>query len=85
MPGSPRTLVLTAQYRNHYYTEKLLGNLIGLGRLMRFVAREAKVKVGALTVISTHAEVDNPAASRSDIKRLIAECQVVNASRRSAA
>lgn len=24
-PGTPKTLLLTAQYRNHYYVEKLLG------------------------------------------------------------
>ena len=30
LPGKVRTMVLTAQYRNHYYIEKLLGNLIGL-------------------------------------------------------
>jgi hypothetical protein len=35
--------------------EKLLGNLVGLGRLMSFVAREGGLGVGALTVVSTHA------------------------------
>ena len=56
--NATKTLLLTAQYRNHFYIEKLLGNLIGLGRLMAFVAAETNTKVGALTVISTHAEVD---------------------------
>ena len=52
-------LMLTAIYRNHYYIERLLGNLIGLGRLMRFVADSAGVeKVGPLTCLSTHAEVE---------------------------
>lgn len=73
-PGTPKTLLLTAQYRNHYYVEKLLGNLIGLGRLMAFVTAETGLKVGALTVISTHAEIDLPKATRSDIKKLLAEC-----------
>jgi hypothetical protein len=64
-------------YRNHFYVEKLLGNLIGLGRLMAFVARETGIKVGALTVISTHAEIDQPKrngknVSRSDIEAMIA-------------
>ncbi len=58
--GEERTLTLTAMYRNHFYVEKLLGNLIGLGRLMAFVGREAGVRVGALTVISTHAQIDLP-------------------------
>jgi thymidylate synthase len=78
IPGTEKTLVLTALYRNHFYIEKLLGNLVGLGRLMDFVAHEAGLKVGALTVISTHAEVDRPrrngkSASRSDINAMIAK------------
>jgi hypothetical protein len=78
MPGAEKTLTLTAMYRNHFYIEKLLGNLIGLGRLMDFVAHEAGLKVGALTVISTHAEIDQPRrngrpASRSEIAAMIAK------------
>src|SRR2546430_15260231 len=30
-------LLLSAVYRNHFYTQKLLGNLIGLGRLTALV------------------------------------------------
>lgn len=72
VPGTPRTLTLTAQYRNHFYIEKLLGNLIGVGRLMAFVARETGLQVGALTVVSTHAEIDQPnGARRSDITAMI--------------
>jgi len=75
MPGSPRTLLLTAQYRNHYYVEKLLGNLIGLGRLMQFVAAETKSQVGSLTVISTHAEIDLPKpCKRNDVTELLNLC-----------
>lgn len=73
IPGAPRRLTLTAQYRNHFYIEKLLGNLIGLGRLMGFVAREAGLAVGSLTVLSTHAKIDQPAgALRGEIKALLA-------------
>jgi len=71
VPGAQRQLLLTAQYRNHYYVEKLLGNLIGLGRLMSFVAREAGLAVGSLTIVSTHAEIDQPKAKRSEIKALL--------------
>jgi hypothetical protein len=71
---SAKTLLLTAQYRNHYYVEKLLGNLIGLGRLMAFVAAETSAHVGSLTVISTHAFVDAPTGSRKDVSRLIEAC-----------
>ena len=76
----PRKLLLTALYRNHYYIERLLGNLIGLGRLMKFVADEVGVDVGDLTIISTHAEIDNP-GSRQAIHKLLDDCQKVMADR----
>jgi hypothetical protein len=73
IPGPERTLSLTAMYRNHFYIEKLLGNLIGPGRLIAFVGREADLRVGALTVISTHAEIDLPnRGRRSDLTAMIA-------------
>ncbi len=70
-----RKLNLTVMYRNHYYIEKLLGNLVGLGRLMNFVAREGEVDLGSLTVISTHAVIDQPgkATKRTDIEKLLAD------------
>lgn len=72
IPGDTKTLALTAMYRNHYYIEKLLGNLIGLGRLMSFIAHETGIGLGALTIVSTHAEIDNPGkCSRSDIAGLM--------------
>lgn len=58
--GTPSALSLTAFYRNHYYVEKLLGNLIGLGQLMAFVAKEAGLVVGPLTILSSHAVIDLP-------------------------
>jgi thymidylate synthase len=72
VPGQEKILTLTAMYRNHYYIEKLLGNLIGLGRLLNFVAIESGLKVGPLTVISTHAKIDNPKKSkRSDLHAML--------------
>lgn len=69
-------VMLTALYRNHYYIERLLGNLIGLARLMAFVGQEADVAVGPLMVISTHAVVDTPRDSRrGDIGQLLSDCQ----------
>jgi hypothetical protein len=72
-------LDLTVMYRNHFYIEKLLGNLIGLGRLMQFVATEAQLSLGELTVVSTHAQVDLPgkrpsASTRKDVAGLLARC-----------
>ena len=76
LPGKEKKLTLTAQYRNHYYIEKLLGNLIGLARLMAFVATEGGVGVGPLTILSTHAVVDAPKGSRrSDVNKLLSDCQ----------
>ncbi len=51
-------LLLTAMYRNHHYIGRCLGNLIGLGRLQAFVAKETGVSVGSLTCVSTHAELE---------------------------
>lgn len=82
----PKTLVLTAQYRNHYYIEKLLGNLIGLGRLMAFIAQETDTRVGNLTIVSTHATIDLPdGATRQDVLDLIERCEQPPATAKSAA
>lgn len=75
IPGPPKRVTLTVQYRNHYYVEKLLGNLIGLGRLLQFVASEAHLSVGSLTVLSTHATIDQPDATRREIVALVERCQ----------
>jgi len=53
-----RGLTLTAMYRNQTYITRCLGNLIGLGLLQGFVAKEVGLDVGPLTCISTHAELD---------------------------
>ena len=64
-------LLLTAMYRNHTYITRLLGNLIGLGRLQSFVAEQAQVKLGSLTVISTHAELDTENWGIKDARELV--------------
>jgi len=66
-------LNLTAVYRNHYYTGRLLGNMIGLGNLMEFIANETGADVGSLTIVSTHAQVDCP-SSRAALKLLHDSC-----------
>ena len=53
-----RGLTLTALYRNQTYITRCLGNLIGLGMLQDFVAKQAGLEVGPLTCIATHAELD---------------------------
>lgn len=49
---------LTAIYRAHHYCARALGNLIGLGQLLSFVAKESGLEVGMLSCLSTHAELD---------------------------
>lgn len=52
-------LMLTVIYRNHAYIARGLGNFIGLGRLQKFVADQSGARMGSLTCISTHAEIDH--------------------------
>lgn len=75
--GPNKQLLLTAVYRNHFYMARLLGNLIGLGRLQRFVAEKAGLEMGELTVISTHAEVDT-VGSRPEISALLEQCSTMS-------
>jgi hypothetical protein len=73
-----KRVLLSAVYRNHYYTEKLLGNLVGLGRLMQFVAHESGASgVGPLTILSTHAEVDAGGASQQELRELLSACAAI--------
>jgi len=55
---SERGLMLTAMYRNHHYIARALGNFIGLGNLMAYIAKQVGTTVGPLTCVSTHAEID---------------------------
>ncbi len=48
-------LDMVAVYRNHDFTEKVLGNYIGLGRLLKFVAVETNQTPGKLSCLSVHA------------------------------
>jgi thymidylate synthase len=70
-------LMLTAIYRNHAYITRLLGNLIGLGELMGFIANETSLKVGSLTVISTHAEIDPGEWGIKNARELISNAQKI--------
>lgn len=77
--GDARRLAMTAMYRNHFYIEKLLGNIIGLGRLLAFIAKEGGVGVGPLTIVSTHAEIDMSKWDREELKTLLAKCDQASA------
>lgn len=56
--GKGHAVDLTAMYRAHHYCARALGNLIGLGQLQSFVAKESGLEVGTLSCLSTHAELD---------------------------
>jgi thymidylate synthase len=62
-----KCLMLTAIYRNHMYIARGLGNFIGLGRLQKFVADQSGAGMGALTCISTHAEIDHGRHNRNGL------------------
>ena len=80
---------LTVMYRNHAYVSRGLGNFIGLGRLLAFVAHESGTGLGSLTCISTHAEIDCGTKrrdssvmgwTRSEANALLDRCVSINES-----
>lgn len=71
--GRTWRLSMMAVYRNHYYIQRALGNFIGLGRLLHFIANETGFDVGTMTIQSTHACLD-PDLQRGEIFDLITAC-----------
>jgi hypothetical protein len=61
-------LRLAATYRNQYWIERGLGNLVGLSHLQRYVAVQTGLPVGALTMHAFHAELDR---SQRDSRALL--------------
>ena len=51
-------LSMTAVYRSHDYFRKALGNLVGLSRLLEFVAARTGHAGGTITCVSSYAFVD---------------------------
>ncbi|WP_329574965.1 hypothetical protein OG500_38010 [Kitasatospora sp. NBC_01250] len=49
-----------AFYRSHFMFERAYGNYLGLGRLTQYVARQAGLRPGVLTVIAGYAQLDGP-------------------------
>jgi hypothetical protein len=77
-----KSVSLTALYRTHFYVEKTLGNLLGLGQLLSFVADEAGLTVGTLVCHSTMAQLDTAATkkgvkgwSQTDNDVLLRDCE----------
>lgn len=66
-------LCLMAVYRNHYYFQRALGNFIGLARLQKFIASEAGIEQGSLTVHACHGEID--VLGKRKTEQLILACR----------
>jgi hypothetical protein len=53
------TLHAMAHYRSHYMVEKAYGNYLGLGQLLNYVATQAGLMTGELTVTAGYARLDH--------------------------
>jgi thymidylate synthase len=73
-PERNGALHMIAVYRNHYYVQKTLGNLLGLGRLLGFIARESGFDVGTLTLNSTSARLETDGWGKAAVTSLIDDC-----------
>lgn len=74
-PDTDGLLHMMAIYRSHFYLQKALGNLIGLGELLGFIARESGFDVGTLTVNSTAAQLERDGWNKADVDQLLTRCQ----------
>jgi len=52
-------LDLVAVYRNQHFIRKAYGNYLGLGRLHHYICEHSGFKIGKLTCIATHAELES--------------------------
>ena len=75
---------MNATYRAHYYVRRLLGNLVGLGRLQYFIAKETGLQVGGLTINSTFARLDTGSGdgtggrwTKAEVLSLIKHCRKI--------
>lgn len=66
------SLHLLAQYRSQYLILKGYGNYLGLSRLLQYVAEEAGLVPGNLTVVAGYAQVDSVA--QRTVRQLTASC-----------
>ncbi|MER7209802.1 hypothetical protein ABT340_22300 [Streptosporangium sp. NPDC000239] len=54
-----RTLHAVALYRSHYMVARAYGNYLGLGRMLAYLAQQAQVRPGSLTVVAGHAQIED--------------------------
>lgn len=62
-----------AHYRSHFLVERAYGNYLGLGQLVRYVAQQAGLEVGHLTVVAGYAQIDVPLADVDETLRRIGD------------
>lgn len=55
-----RRVHAAALYRSHFMFERAYGNYLGLGRLLAYIAQQAELTCGTLTVVAGHARLDGP-------------------------
>ncbi|MEU1691227.1 hypothetical protein ABZ590_06540 [Streptomyces hirsutus] len=55
-----RRVHAAALYRSHFMFERAYGNYLGLGRLLAYIAEQAELACGTLTVVAGHARLDGP-------------------------
>jgi thymidylate synthase len=69
-------LRLAATYRNQYYVRKALGNYLGLAGLQAYMAREAGLGVGRLSIHAFHARID-PDLNGHELAALVSACSAL--------
>ena len=52
------TVHLSAMYRSHDFVSRAYGNYVGLGRVLRFVGKQAGLPIGELTCVSASATAE---------------------------
>lgn len=68
---------MAATYRHQYLVTKAYGNLIGLSRLLRFLAQQTGYEVGELMINATFADAEHGSYTKAGVAKLIAAARLV--------
>ncbi|WP_100515227.1 hypothetical protein [Mycobacteroides abscessus] len=68
-------LNMTATYRHQYLVTKAYGNLLGLSRLLGFLAQHTGFEVGELVVVATFADAEQNTYTKRGVADLLAAAQ----------
>lgn len=74
--GRDGRLFMAVLYRHHFYTERALGNFLGLARLQQFICDQTQLRPGPVLCASTLATLDKVGAKASVIEALIKKARV---------